>query len=315
MLGTDATAVTRSSGLGEGAAGLSFELGASEGPLKFFDKTANIYVTCGDNTSNRVDPRMVTLESVSGVIARGIYDTEAARFSGFSKLIDVDVLASTEDVYAGIALRISKGRAAFWGLSIEYPLREAPASTLIDNLSADEIAASEKSRKALLENTLSYLGLRVPSEDEKRQTIARPLPQFLTSAPSKPTIVFQILGAISEPPVSGDQLTSFKDANDDFRFHALEESADLLTSTREAAREPSDPATWQPKHVVVCRRGALPPKAATPLFDIPLFYAEMAAAREKAGAARPGIDGAAWSIGDALMYGEAVTSTQTMLEK
>ena len=122
------------------------------------------------------------------------------------------------------------------------------------------------------------------------------------------------MDAIANPPQSRHQITVFKDENDEFHFHALAESSEMLESTREAALVPSDPATWQPKHVVVCSDDALPPISATPLFDIALYFSALASAREAAALPTKGV-GATWGMGEALMYGEAVTSTQTMLDK
>jgi biotin--protein ligase len=154
----------------------------------------------------------------------------------------------------------------------------------------------------------------VPQEKGHTQTIARPLPQFLTSAPDKLSITDTILDAIAAPQ-SGAQLTTFKDANDEFHFHSLQESAALLATARAAAQTASDPSTWQPKHIVVCRDGRLPDKTLTPLFDLELFYTALGAARRTEGLKAPSSTDLAWGIGEALLYGEAVTSTQTMLDK
>lgn len=312
MLGTDPTAIPRSQGLGLGSVGLSLGLEVGESPLKFYDKLNNAYILCDEETlSPSVEPHAVTLRSSDGTVAQGIYETTAARFKGFAELKDIFVLARNDGTIAGVTLGIGKGRAAFWGPSIEYPLNNGPAGS---NFTTDEIAASDKIRSNFLASTLSQLGLTLPREEDKQQVIARPLPQFLSGTPGKPAIVTQIMDAIASPPQSGSQITVFKDENDEFYFHTLAESAGLLESTREAARVPSDPATWQPKHIVVCRDGALPPTSATPLFDIVLFFAALGSAREAAVLPAQGVGGA-WGMGEALIYGEAVTSTQTMLDK
>ena len=115
-------------------------------------------------------------------------------------------------------------------------------------------------------------------------------------------------------PQSGSQLSVFKDANDEFHFHPFQESLELLELSRakSASGERSDPATWQPKHVVVCLDGNLPPPKLTPLFDLKLFYEALSAAHEKEGSA---CTAEPWKMGEVLLYGEAVTSTQTMLDK
>ena len=157
------------------------------------------------------------------------------------------------------------------------------------------------------------LGLQLPSEDEGSKAFSRPLPQFLTSTPKKSTLVSRVMDGIAAPE-PGSRLSVFKDTNDEFHFHALQESFELLESARakSASEERSDPATWQPKHVLVCLDGSLPPQELTPLFDLRTYYEALATAQEKEGSvgtAKP------WRMGEVLLYGEAVTSTQTMLDK
>ncbi|KAF9476063.1 class II aaRS and biotin synthetase [Pholiota conissans] len=313
ILGTDATAMPRSqAGFALGATSLSLglEAGAVESPLKFYDKLSNCYITT--DVEHRVEPRAIGLRSANGTEAKGIYDTEAAQFQGFSGVKDVSILAhGAEGSIAGLFLGVGKGHVAFWGPSIEYPLTEKPASSIVSALKIEDIISSDRARNKLLATTLSHLGLKVPPEEEHKHMIARPLPQFLTSAPTKPEIVEKILDDIAAPQ-SGAQLTMFKDANDEFYFHPLQESAELLETTRENAQTSSDPATWQPKHIVICRDGVLPAKNLTPLFDLNLFHNALANARQKQGVIAPS---SAWGIGEAVLYGEAVTSTQTMLDK
>jgi len=74
--------------------------------------------------------------------------------------------------------------------------------------------------------------------------------------------VFQILDSIAgaQPEM---ELATFKDANDEFYFHLLQESLDLLKSSREASETISEPSTWQPKHIILCLGGVLPEKGMT----------------------------------------------------
>ena len=110
-----------------------------------------------------------------------------------------------------------------------------------------------------------------------------------------------------------------KDSNDTFLLHAHAAASRVFTEQREAAVQLSDdPATWNPKHIVVYTDGALPLSDCTPRFDISKYYDELAKARAERGCPRSysssqGED--AWGAGEALLYGEIVTSTQTMLDK
>ncbi|KIM41443.1 hypothetical protein M413DRAFT_445443 [Hebeloma cylindrosporum] len=320
MLGTGATAIPRSGGLGLGSTSLSLGLEAGETPLKLFDKFNNVYLMFDDDAhDDRVTQKVVDLKTPNDDVIHGIYAREGTQFIGFDDLKGLDILARCtlkvgEDAIAGLSMDVSKGRVALWGPNIEYSLHEEPVSSIISKstqLSPEDIKASEKLRVKLLRATLTRLGLQVPADTEPAHSISRPLPQFLTSTPEKPTIVSQILDAIAAPR-PGMQLATFKDANDEFYFHPLQESSDLMRSSRDAAKIASDPSTWQPKHIIVCRDGALPEKDITPLFDVAFFYKVLAAARDKVDIPKTSQP---WGVGEALLYGEAITSTQTMLDK
>ncbi|KDR77138.1 hypothetical protein GALMADRAFT_246358 [Galerina marginata CBS 339.88] len=312
MLGTGASAIPRSGGLGSGSTGLSLGLEAGETPLKFYDKFNNCYIICDDDAiEGRVEPRVVALRSSDGELVNGIFDTEAAEFKGFEKIKRVSILAQYQNggagSIAGLALGVSKGRIAFWAPSIEYPLAEPPASSTITDqikISADEVKAFDTIRLKLISATLTQLGLQVPQETTTQKLmISRPLPQFLISTPDEPTIVSLITDAIAAPH-SGMQLTTLKDANDELHFHSLQESRELLKSARELAQTPSDPSTWQPKHIIICRDGVLPDRELTPLFDLGFFYKSLSSARIKQGHPR---STKPWGMGEALLYGEATT--------
>ncbi|PPQ96440.1 hypothetical protein CVT26_005081 [Gymnopilus dilepis] len=318
MLGIDATIVQRSRGLGFGQTELTFGSETNEISLKFYDKSNDCYVTFeGQDIKNHTSPRLVTLRTSDGSDIRGVYDEEAAAYKGFESLKGTTIIAHYQEkgkqTIASLVARINKGRVALWGPSIEYPLTEEPASSLIASeakLSADDVRSADRSRIQVISSTLARLGLQLPQEDKAKQVISRPLPQFLTATPSKPTIVSEIADAIAAPQ-SGMQLTTLKDANDEFHFRPLEESEDFLKEARDQAQISSDPSTWQPKHIILCRNGTLPSRQLTPLFDLAAYYRYLSAAREQ----ETLLSAEPWGVGEALMYGEAVTSTQTMLDK
>jgi biotin--protein ligase len=178
---------------------------------------------------------------------------------------------------------------------------------------APEIEEFETLRLKLLCKTLVQLGLQFPSEDEKGQTFSRPFPQFLTSTPQRPGVVGQVMDAIADPQ-SGSQLSVFKDTNDEFHFHSFQESSELveLARAKPGSEEKNDLTTGQPKHIVVCLDGSVPPQTLTPLFDLRAYYEALSTAHEKEGSVG---NGETWRMGEVLLYGEAVTSTQTMLDK
>lgn len=142
------------------------------------------------------------------------------------------------------------------------------------------------------------------------QPVSHPLPQFLTSAPSNTTTVHSIADAIAAP-ASGMQLSIFKDENDTFHFHPLAESADLLKRSREGKGKAMDAEEWQPKHIILCF-GTIPDLNQTPLFNLGLYYEHLSKAHKQQQAR--GVTNS-WRLGETLLYGEVVTSTQIMLTK
>ncbi|KAJ7201037.1 class II aaRS and biotin synthetase, partial [Mycena pura] len=285
--------------------------------LRFFDRPSGSYIYPSFRPSGFDDtPRPVAIQPTYGERIDLVFQ------SGVSEVIGVDggnrnvrVLAryvenGVEGAISGALYTVGDGKVALWASSPEYPLTEEPGSSLstASSLSPAAIDLAEHRRRDLMKNTLLLLGLHVP---EAASTICRPLPQFLVSHFIKPHLVSQIADSIASPQ-SGKELKVFEDTSDKFHFHHLANSERLLRDARHAAMTRTDPSTWQPKHIVLCPDGQLPEHKQTPLFDLTLFFSALSAARKKEGISD---DIEPWCFGDALLYGEAVTSTQTMLDK
>ncbi|EJF61872.1 hypothetical protein DICSQDRAFT_136396 [Dichomitus squalens LYAD-421 SS1] len=212
----------------------------------------------------------------------------------------------TEDsCVVAIKARIGRGVAAFWGAHLEAPLASDPAR--------------DKARLQALRRTLDLLGLRLPSPSAAGESdngaVARPTPQILSSAPWRIGVVETILRALEVPELAAAAPYEFKDSNDTFLFHPQQEAARVFAEQREATKTlGEDPATWNPKHIVVYKDGMTAPQELTPKFRIETYYEELRNARGERGCPENYPDGA-WGVGEALLYGEVVTSTQTMLDK
>ena len=76
-----------------------------------------------------------------------------------------------------------------------------------------------------------------------------------------------------------------------------------MNARRELAPPSDAPAV---KEVLVLPPGTYPPGEATPRFDAERFFVELDVHSPAAGS---------WRMGEALFYGEAVSSTQTLLER
>ena len=99
-----------------------------------------------------------------------------------------------------------------------------------------------------------------------------------------------------------------KDAADTFHFEAF--APDVL----EQARMHED--VGQVRRVLVPALGELPSNETTPLFDVRRYFN---AIRETRKHEEPPTsqtkEEEGWGLGEALLYGEVITSTQTMLDK
>lgn len=136
---------------------------------------------------------------------------------------------------------------------------------------------------------------------------SHPLPQFLTSNPSTPSAVARILDSLA-PPNVGSQLTEFVDKHDTFRFYPFSDREEILREARSQSPQEEQPV----RSIIACSDGRLPERGLTPLFDLGLYYQVLSEARKQYESL---LDPDAWAIGDVLLYGETVTSTQTILEK
>jgi biotin--protein ligase len=106
-----------------------------------------------------------------------------------------------------------------------------------------------------------------------------------------------------------------KDANDDFQFHSFDRqhALELLASSRKNADPAGDTPNPHLKHILVCGDGVLPDRQITPLFDLGRLLRNAGYSRENSGLKSS--EEGTWGIGEALLYGEVVTSTQTMFDK
>ncbi|KAK7053351.1 biotin holocarboxylase synthetase [Paramarasmius palmivorus] len=273
---------------------------ASVGGLRFKIAGSSLCPTYADPSDR---PQSVNLH-IAGEVVRDVFQSGQREFAGIEQQNGCRVLAryAGDEQVAAVECGSGKGRVMFWAPSLEFPVIEDPARSVFLTLSAPELEAAEQRRLRLLQLTLTGLGIQASFIE----TTPRPLPQFLVSQPTNSSAVSTVLNAIGVS-VGG----VIKDTNDTFHFHTLAEAEQVLQKARQEEVS-EDPATWQPKHIIVCPDGALPEGTLTPIFDIPLFFRALSEARSRTGS---NSSSNPWGFGDVLVYGEAVTSTQTMLDK
>jgi biotin--protein ligase len=216
---------------------------------------------------------------------------------------------------AGIQVPVGSGSAAFWGIS-----------PCLDGIEDTENVLP------LLRYALTSLELSVPPETISNEppdplpAIPRSaLPQFLLHPPGKRHIsetILQRLGLSAAVESSGDLgPVVIKDRVDTFHIHkvaTLEHGARLVAEARASADSDTSRATVAtdaPRIIIVLPPDALPTGELTPRFDAEKYFVVLAEVRGEQTSGADGSGSGSWGVGEALFYGEAVTSTQTMLER
>ncbi|KAH7911490.1 class II aaRS and biotin synthetase [Hygrophoropsis aurantiaca] len=202
----------------------------------------------------------------------------------------------------------------------------------------------------LLEQSLSALGMSLPGTRtvslQRDRDQSAVLPQILLANPMRWSIQRHIMDAIfpsenvqrSFSRLKGDNICDkkasgslditsahkglsellLKDANDNFCFHYLNSFPNQISAHDHPLytvdlRCDADSDDKKTKHIIVPVQPLTPSEEMTftPHFSPNAFFNAL---NELNSREKPSID-TPWNMGDALLYGEAVTSTQTMLDK
>lgn len=234
----------------------------------------------------------VAVESAEEVVVPGIVESGEVNFEGLEKVPGARVLARRADDkrVVAAAFDVGLGRVGLWGVHIEAPVTSQDGTS--------DVRDAEEGRKALFRATLSAAGLQVPAV--AGAAALQPLPQLLVSAPSRPTATSDVLRSLEVVPPG-----TFEDATDTFAFHVASDAEELLQKCRQSE------SVEQPRHIIVYDNGDLPSPTLTPMFDLRQYFIHLEAARKSSTTAI----GEPWGIGETMLYGEVVTSTQTLLDK
>ncbi|GAA5876717.1 hypothetical protein JCM3774_005925 [Rhodotorula dairenensis] len=193
---------------------------------------------------------------------------------------------------AGVLCRPGAGRAVLWGVHPEHPVRyEADPA---------RATAAERTRSLLLHATLTALELEV---GDAATTLPHLTPLLLTSdrADGPQQIAADLA---SRGQATGPAEVTLADRHDTYVLRPIEafDSRDVELHLAATGEEDSDPIARlhaQPKSIYVSSE-RLPSRTETPLFDIPEYFTLL----------DPQAD-----VGRVLLYGETVTSTQTLLDR
>lgn len=242
-------------------------------------------------------------------IAEGLYYNGGGDFVNASNTPGVEVLGEytegdAKGRAAGVFCKVDKGSAVLWGIHPEYPLTEPPALQAIGKVQSEitqqQIHSMEKIRQELMWNTLMRFGLALPSF-EVPQTL-RPLPQFLLSVPSSFSPLPAFWKTLTDRDATGKEVL-LKDMHDTFMFHSPESTQEAYKHALDVADAPESGY----RHIVGHIDGSTPSKILTPSFDTSKYFEELQVSRGH----KPETAG----MGDVMLFGEIVTSTQVLLDK
>ena len=278
--------------------GLSLDSSLDDTSFRFYDGPSKSYITLSPSTLlEGSSTERLSMQAADGSTVEGLQSH--ASIIGLDGTTDrVKVLGHFTGGHdlAGIHIRVGDGRGVIWAASVEYPIPD------------DALKLNEERRHALLRDDLTFLGLRLPSNDDP--VVSRPSPLFLVSHSAAPEAVSSVISAFT----GSDTITAqvIEDENDSFLFHSPQDLIPVKSQCQADYLASSDPGAWQPKHILVYTGGDQPDVEDTPLFSTREYFECLSAARirEKC-ISKEG----SWGFGECLMYGEVVTSTQTMLDK
>ncbi|KAG1831688.1 class II aaRS and biotin synthetase [Suillus subalutaceus] len=177
----------------------------------------------------------------------------------------------------------------------------------------------------LLSRSLSALGLRFSSQRADPSLEPHILPQFLLARPDSWQVQHRIVEALLDHLnlglAVGDELQRkwepfiFEDANDDFHFHFPSFPPADRTTDHPILEliSPNFLSNPKVKHVLVPSKPLTPEdeRIYTPQFSSSAFFRAV----DEFHAGTEDTNPETWRIGEALIYGEVVSSTQTMFDK
>jgi biotin--protein ligase len=277
-------------------------------PLKFFPGLSVGCVFPGFQYNSEQGARAITIaDERDGSQKRYIYHNGGGEFVLSGQESGVEVLArymgEAQGKVAAVHCTVGKGRAVLWHPHIDFPITRGPAESACKKLEQTpleaEIKEAETDRLGLFSETLNLLGLTMPQNGTSKQAPHAPIPQLLCLSPlASPTndaynaILFDRSANIAA-----------------FDFPPADEAKALIDQGRSESREAG--LSKKPRIIKFNAELSLSPDL-TPLFNTNEYFTTLdqvyttqtsSPLKEK------------WRLGEVLLYGEAVTSTQTLLNE
>ncbi|KAI0654143.1 class II aaRS and biotin synthetase [Cubamyces menziesii] len=326
VLGSNARVRRAKAKLSSLAPGLGSVTLTDDGILTLSDGESRLNVSVIRTTGSTDGPagEPAALKSSDGTIVEGLLrvpdgtvDLSDAPGSESPTILAHYELEDGSKPAAGIKARIGDGAVSIWNVHLEYSPKEEIAASILTKqagFTQEQLAKAEQGRIRILRETLAGLGLTLPAQGSG---VARPTPLLLTAAPWRPAVVRRVLKELEVPELGAladEKGFELRDSNDTFVLHSSTAAQRVLGVKPEERYPSQDPATWTPKRIIAFDGGELPSRDLAPRFDLQTYYEALREARKEQGCPDSyANDG--WGVGEGVLYGEVVTSTQTLLDK
>lgn len=201
---------------------------------------------------------------------------------------------------AGVKCKVGDGVAVLWAVHPEHALSSSsPSTPSSSTIPIIDRAKEETRRRALLRATLAMLGLDVADLTPSTPALS---PLFLTSLHLESVV--DIFNTLQSKVKVGE--TNLVDRHDSFLVGPMSTAIPRLPSS---PIFDADQLRQQIKYIVPCLNG-LPTRNETRLFDVRQYFSHLGATKEV-----PAEGDRSNRFGGVLLYGEVMTSTQTILDK
>lgn len=277
-------------------------------PLKFFPGLSVGSVFPGFQYNSEQGSKAITIaDERDGSQARYIYHNGGGEFVLSGQESGVEVLArytgEAQGKVAAVFCTVGKGKAALWHPHIEFPITDGPAENACKNLeqppSEADIKEAESGRLHLLRETLNLLGLTPPQDGVFKEAPHAPIPQLLSLSPFTSPIAEAYNAILSDNTAN---IAAFD-------FPPADEAKARIDRARSESRE--EGLSKKPKIIKFNSERSISPDL-TPLFNTSEYFTTLDQAYTKQTSSS---SKEKWRLGEVLLYGEAVTSTQTLLNE
>ena len=220
---------------------------------------------------------------------------------------------SEKEPAAGIQCSVGKGSALLFGVHPEYniDLVDLSENERKESIIKD-LKASLTDCRDLLRKSLSQIGINVSQQNETTDVPSlTPLYLSAVTVQTLDIIKTNLLREADSGGILADSNDSFCIAEEGNEAAELQENLERLTLERVSEEKPPVLTVLYPRlHPERDLSAATPDASRTPMFDLKLFYTSLLERRKLEWG------GGSWyRFGNAMLYAEVITSTQTVLDK